>query len=727
MIGALEFISPLALLGLLAVAIPPVLHLLAKSRASDRWFPTLRFIKLSANRTSRGRRIRHVGLMALRMAILGLMALAVSEPLSRPLGSWGARQGASAVIVLDNSMSMFARHNDGTTSFDRARREASKLLNMAAGERPAMSALVTTVPPDPGRAVLSDKLGELRNDIQQITPAFCAAREGWVRRAVELIKQSSGQRDIYVVTNLNHSTVDNLEELRSVDRVGDVNFMVIDTAPERMTNVGITNVQATGPRIADHPLRISAELTNHSDSPRTVEVAMRINGTRSGQARVASLAPAREDGATKVVAFERTFDKPGQVNIELVIETPDDLIEDNTRWLALDIGGRIEAMVVKGPPRNAPSRILEAHPVVQIALEPFGDDETPWHIKAKTIEASQLAADAIEDADIVFLCDVQSFEPAGAEALRNFVANGGWAVVFLGPSVDVRNYNSLLGDRQRLLPARIGDATGETGFDADAWVVEKVDVRHPVYEGLFPDARDYLGVIVQRYYPLDPLANAGVLMQLKNAGPLVVQGSHGRGRCVMVATDASALWSSLPKSSLFAPMLLRMSLLARQDTADADAHTLCGEKARITPKLSLQRGGEVEVVVAPPTLPGQTVAARMGSAGLVATFDQTREPGFYTWRARHENAEAFGSFAVNPDATQGDGRRVGADELVRGFNDLGIKQVHVANSVEQAHELARAHARPRNWWDLFCVAAVVGLVFETMVANLFRRTQKIPK
>ncbi|NLW85418.1 MAG: hypothetical protein GXY38_00930, partial [Planctomycetes bacterium] len=155
---AVGFLSPWLLLGLLAAIIPLALHLLAKSRAQEAQFPTLRFLKLSMHRTSRRRRIQHLGLMALRMLLLALLAVAVAEPFSRPAGGWTPRQGAAAVLVLDNSLSMAAAGKDEATSFARAKTQALALLNLEKEVRPAKAAVVAAVPFDDDEAQLTDRL-----------------------------------------------------------------------------------------------------------------------------------------------------------------------------------------------------------------------------------------------------------------------------------------------------------------------------------------------------------------------------------------------------------------------------------------------------------------------------------------------------------------------------------------------------------------------------------------
>ena len=60
----MTFAAPLFLLAALAAAIPVVLHLVSRQRAKDLPFPTLRFLKLSAEKTRRRKRIHDALLMA---------------------------------------------------------------------------------------------------------------------------------------------------------------------------------------------------------------------------------------------------------------------------------------------------------------------------------------------------------------------------------------------------------------------------------------------------------------------------------------------------------------------------------------------------------------------------------------------------------------------------------------------------------------------------------------
>src|SRR5262245_446488 len=124
-----EFLTPLYLVGLAAAAIPLILHLSRSKRTKKMRFSTTRFFTEQFLRTYRMSRLKELLLLACRMALCALLAMALAQPLLQTradsfLGGGGAR---SVVLVLDNSASM-GYSEGGTTLFERARAAAREAL-----------------------------------------------------------------------------------------------------------------------------------------------------------------------------------------------------------------------------------------------------------------------------------------------------------------------------------------------------------------------------------------------------------------------------------------------------------------------------------------------------------------------------------------------------------------------------------------------------------------------
>ncbi len=77
----MRWLNPWALLGLMTIAVPVLVHLFSRMPARTMPFPTLRFLSDSRLLPTRRTRLSDVPLLAVRIAILALAALALSQPL----------------------------------------------------------------------------------------------------------------------------------------------------------------------------------------------------------------------------------------------------------------------------------------------------------------------------------------------------------------------------------------------------------------------------------------------------------------------------------------------------------------------------------------------------------------------------------------------------------------------------------------------------------------------
>ena len=103
----MTFLAPFFLLATLAAAIPVILHMFNRQKAKELPFSTLRFLRISVQKTRRRRRIQDLFLMFVRAAVLALIGLGLAKPTMTSFGALLGGGNASAIaILLDNSASM---------------------------------------------------------------------------------------------------------------------------------------------------------------------------------------------------------------------------------------------------------------------------------------------------------------------------------------------------------------------------------------------------------------------------------------------------------------------------------------------------------------------------------------------------------------------------------------------------------------------------------------------
>src|SRR6266446_8606098 len=125
----MTFLVPLALGGLLLVAIPILVHLIMRQKPKTLRFPAFRFLVQRHRTNLRKLRLRHLLLLALRVGIIAVIFLALAQPLLQSSGPGLAGDHPVAVVlVFDTSPSMNYKASDGATRLDLAKAQALKLL-----------------------------------------------------------------------------------------------------------------------------------------------------------------------------------------------------------------------------------------------------------------------------------------------------------------------------------------------------------------------------------------------------------------------------------------------------------------------------------------------------------------------------------------------------------------------------------------------------------------------
>lgn len=139
--------NPWAWVGVVAVALPILIHLLGRGHARVQKFPTLRFLEPSKLLPTRRSRIHDLLLLLVRVAILLAAVAALAQPLLRATGKSSLETTIARAIVIDTSASMSRRTTSGERAIDAAKTQAKSL----ATEAPSSTTIETS---NPARAIV---------------------------------------------------------------------------------------------------------------------------------------------------------------------------------------------------------------------------------------------------------------------------------------------------------------------------------------------------------------------------------------------------------------------------------------------------------------------------------------------------------------------------------------------------------------------------------------------
>jgi hypothetical protein len=120
----LSFLSPLFLIGLGALALPIIAHLISRKSGVKKSFPAVKFLISSQGDLATRSKIKDIILLILRALILVLIVLVFAKPAVFSFSTVQENTPKSLAIVIDNSLSMGYDDN-----FSRALRKAQDLID----------------------------------------------------------------------------------------------------------------------------------------------------------------------------------------------------------------------------------------------------------------------------------------------------------------------------------------------------------------------------------------------------------------------------------------------------------------------------------------------------------------------------------------------------------------------------------------------------------------------
>jgi hypothetical protein len=170
-------LAPWALAGLLAVGLPVWLHLLKKHKTTPLPFSSLMFFERRTQSSIKHRRLQYLLLLALRAAVLALLAFAFARPYLESRLAALAGGPKLTVLAIDNSFSM--RDSDHLA---RARQEAAQTASrLGAGDKLQVLAFGAQV----------QVMGDSASSIQSIAPTDSRSSYAELSRALRSIAQSA--------------------------------------------------------------------------------------------------------------------------------------------------------------------------------------------------------------------------------------------------------------------------------------------------------------------------------------------------------------------------------------------------------------------------------------------------------------------------------------------------------------------------------------------------------
>ncbi len=536
----MTFLNPAVLIGLIAAAIPVIIHLLNLRKLKKIEFSTLAFLKELQKNKIRKIKIKQWLLLLLRVLIILFIVFAFARPALRGLSIAGTTSAAktTAVIIVDDTFSMSVLGQNGSY-FNQAKDFANKIImQLKEGDEAALIFLSESNP----KKNLTNDFGSLINELNQKDISFSKPElNKAITTAAQLVNMSNNfNREIYVLSDFQKNVIPSEEMKTDLSEILNeyVKLYYIPFSEKSVFNLGLDELKINTQIFEkDRPITFSVSVTNYSDQNIQNEVlSLFLNNKRSAQKSFDV-----ESGKTTMIDIEAISDATGFIDVVAEIET-DDIENDNKRFSSLFIPDKISVLIISDD--NSSSRFLK------FALQTIGSEK----ISIDERNSNQLGGLQLKNYDVVFLCSENSSQHASK--LNQYLIEGGSLIIVPSINAELNKINDLL--QKFNLPLAAGFA-GKLNDKSLSLQFDKIDFDHPVFMNLFKkdDKKNIESPSINYFLKYLTQGKGSSIISLTDGSSFLSEFKSGNGKIIFFNSAFDLSWGNFSIKTIFAPLIVK--------------------------------------------------------------------------------------------------------------------------------------------------------------------------
>ena len=659
-------LSPWFLAAAALVGLPLYLHLLRRHKAEAQPFSSLMFFERRTQSSIKHRRLRHLLLLSLRIAVLLLLALLFANPfINRSVLSLGGNK--LVLLVIDNSFSMRA----GSRFADAKRAALGVLESRNPGVRGQVMTLGSKLHAMTGQ---TEETGELRNAVESVAPGDSRASFAELGRGVRSLEETAPiPIELHLFSDLQKSDMPaSFQEMTLPPEVSLILHPVVkDAAP----NWAVESVTAPGQVGDPKKAHVQAVVAGFHTPAATRTVSLVVNGNTIAT-RHASV-PANGRAAVEFDSLDVPY---GFSRCEVRIDSADSLPADDRFLFSVERSDPRRVLFIREP--NDTRSPLYFNSALASAAEAAFVVETRTVDQASNTQPSQYA--------FVVLSDVLSLPSAFEESLLDYVRGGGSVLIAVGASAARRPRIPIFG-------GNILSARNYSGSIQRFLTVGEVDPTYPsiVEADRLANVEFYFAIAADT-------SGTRVIARLTDGTPLLVEKKLSEGRVLLFASGLDNLTNDFPLHPIFVPFV------------EQTARYLSGMEQRSGSsvvdsffELRSDKGHAASVEVVDPD--GRRPLSLKEAA--TSSMFQLSRAGFYELRLANGRHEVIG---VNADRRESDLDVIPEDVLAlwRGNPEPAAQPVAAGSNMQN-------QANPYSLWWYFMLLLLAAALAESFVSDRY--------
>jgi hypothetical protein len=691
--------------GAALAAIPIVLHLMLRQKPRHELFPALRLIRMRHRANLRKLRLRHWLLLAARMLLIALMALALARPSIHGATFIPDQQApVAAAFVFDTSLSMEYSERDRTRL-----RDAQDIAIEILKEFPEGSEIAVLDAAEPTAQLYPDAgLATQRVESLRVRPRGRSVNQAILEACHALGQSDRTRKEIYLFSDLMAGSIDLTQSaplqsaLQGVP--GGVAVYLLDVGISDVQNAFLAKAQPSAELIpANSDLRIEAVVQDGGQGCDVI-AELRFDDLERGS-RPLHL----DKGKADRVDFLLPKLAPGVHQGVVSLRNGGNLSLDDQRYVTVEVQPVTRVLLVSDVERDAVN-------LRDALAPPLFVEQKRSRYDCDWIATGRFSGKRLADYPVVCLVNVHGLSATAWRALETFAMSGGGLGIFLGDRVDIANYNQEAA--QAVVPVRLTRRV----TPAKPVFLEAGAATHPALEKLRrwdPEAA-LARLFAEQYVAVEPGENSRRILSFSDGSVALAErlfeGTRP-GRVIVCTTSVSTdpkgrSWNNLPQSPIEFVMLSDGMAYYLAGYAEQRLSYQSGEDVVLRPNRD-QRFGAYLLDTPDADQPTRRSADPSDGSLVVSSVEAL---GNYRVHAG-EGEQAFEKgFSVNPDPAESRLERLSPAELSAGFGDVSYAIAHTTQELRAVMGDLRIGRELFPW-----LAPVIVLLFalEHLLANRF--------
>lgn len=687
----MQFLFPTFLWGLLALSIPVIIHLFNFRRTKKVLFTNVAFLKAVNTTTSSFRRLKHLLIMAARMAFIAALVMAFAQPFLPSKSGKGVKSGGVASVYIDNSLSM-QNELDKKTYLDKAIGKVEELLT--AFPQGSQLQLVTNDFSSDEHSVGNTQTIKDRTTTIKFTHTPRTFDNILKRQAILASKHNSQGGNQYLwFSDFQKSTSGDLSKLKldSTSRL-----FVVPVQAKALQNVFVDSVWMNTPFVREMSTnQLTVRLFNTGErAVENLQVKLFLDDTQ-----VSSTIASIQSKSSTVANFSFTVKNKGFKKARISFDdTP--ITFDNDYYFVLNAAPTIKVLHLFG--QASVGRYI---PTV------FDNDSV---FAFRSFSASNVDIGQFKTSNLVVLEGVQNIDGSIKTALQDFVRAGGSLFVIPSQTPDIQNYNNFLGI------FNIRGIQSKVNTQADFTPLAEPVKNAPFFIDIFDNStQNELLKMPNQSGVLSWQVMGDKLLSFRNNQPFLTISNAGKGKVYLIASPLDGIFGDFARNALFVPIMYKVAALSvRQEpmaySFDQNTFTIEVNDIPKTASFKLRRG-KLEIIPVQ-NLIGKQLTIELPKANQLAD-NQSIESGYYelVLDGKVERLVAF-----NHDNKESMMDFYSVDELKSIFK--GNKNVQIFDKIDDADFVKTF--KDQNFgealWKYFLVAALIFLAIEILLVRLMK-------